>query len=115
MKNVCTLMKHTGRWTYSAKDFEIPLGHIPPLRSFFQNSLCYPKFLMITEPTTFGNIYALGCERATCHTEPNFDCKIYNVKFDKLELKYTFNLNAAWGSHDTCNNDGQSFYSTILM
>ena len=34
-KDDCTLTKHTGRWTYSAKDFEIPLCHTPPLRSFF--------------------------------------------------------------------------------
>ena len=33
-KDDCTLTKHTGRWTYSARDFEIPLCHIPPLRSF---------------------------------------------------------------------------------
>ena len=38
MKDVCTMMKHTGRWTYSAKDFEIPLCHIPPLRSFFEQT-----------------------------------------------------------------------------
>ena len=34
-KDDCTLTKHTGRWTYSAKGFEIPLCHTPPLRSFF--------------------------------------------------------------------------------
>ena len=33
-KDDCTLTKHTGRWTYYARDFEIPLCHIPPLRSF---------------------------------------------------------------------------------
>ena len=33
-KDDCTLTKPTGRWTYSAKDFEIPLCHTPPLRSF---------------------------------------------------------------------------------
>ena len=34
-KNDCTLTKHTQYVTYFARDFEIPLGHIPPLRSFF--------------------------------------------------------------------------------
>ena len=34
-KDNCTLRKHTLRWTYSARDFEIPLCHTPPLRSFF--------------------------------------------------------------------------------
>ena len=34
-KDDCTLTKHTGRWTYPARDYEIPLCHIPPLRSFF--------------------------------------------------------------------------------
>ena len=29
-KDDCTWTKHTGRWTYSTKDFEIPLCHIPP-------------------------------------------------------------------------------------
>ena len=38
-KDDCTLTKHTWRWTYSAKDFEIPLCHIPPLRSFFAHPL----------------------------------------------------------------------------
>ena len=35
-KYECTLTKHTRRWTYSARDFEIPLCHIPPLRSFLK-------------------------------------------------------------------------------
>jgi len=30
-------MKHTQRWTYSARDFEIPLCHTPPLRSFLES------------------------------------------------------------------------------
>ena len=34
-KDDCTLTKHTGPCTYSARDFEIPLCHTPPLRSFF--------------------------------------------------------------------------------
>ena len=34
-KDDCTLTKHTQRWTYSARDFEIPLCHAPPLWSFF--------------------------------------------------------------------------------
>ena len=34
-KDDCTLTKHTGRWTFSAKDFKILLCHTPPLRSFF--------------------------------------------------------------------------------
>ena len=34
-KDDCTLTKHTQRCTYSARDFEIPLCHTPPLRSFF--------------------------------------------------------------------------------
>ena len=33
-KDDCTLTKPTGCWTYSTRDFEIPLCHIPPLRSF---------------------------------------------------------------------------------
>ena len=37
-KDDCTLTKYTGRWTYSARDFEIPLCHTPPLRSFFSFS-----------------------------------------------------------------------------
>ena len=36
-KDDCTLTKHTGRWTYSTRYFEIPLCRIPPLRSFFKN------------------------------------------------------------------------------
>ena len=34
-KEDCTLTKNTRRCTYSARDFEIPLCHTPPLRSFF--------------------------------------------------------------------------------
>ena len=33
-KDDCTLTKHTRRWTYTARDIEILLCHIPPLRSF---------------------------------------------------------------------------------
>ena len=33
-KDDCTLTKHTGHRTYSARDFEIPLCHIPPFWSF---------------------------------------------------------------------------------
>ena len=40
-KDDCTLTKHTGRWKYSAKNFEIPLCHIPPLRSFFYSILFF--------------------------------------------------------------------------
>jgi hypothetical protein len=39
MINITYATKHTARWTYSAKDFEIPLCHTPPLRSFFIHSL----------------------------------------------------------------------------
>ena len=34
-KDDCLLTKHTWCWTYSARDFEIPLCHTSPLRSFF--------------------------------------------------------------------------------
>ena len=44
-KDDYTLTKHTGRWTYSAGDFEIPLCRIPPLRSFF---------LTFSHPRTIG-------------------------------------------------------------
>ena len=33
-RGTCLLTKHTRRWTYSARVFEIPLCHIPRLRSF---------------------------------------------------------------------------------
>ena len=47
-KDDCTLTKHTGRWTYSAKNFEIPLCHIPPLRSFFVlRALLLPSSLLV--------------------------------------------------------------------
>ena len=38
-KDDCTWTKHTGRWIYSAKDFEIPLCRILPFLS--QDRLCY--------------------------------------------------------------------------
>ena len=40
-KDDCTLTKHTGRWTYSARDCEISLCHILPLQSFFQSLLLF--------------------------------------------------------------------------
>ena len=40
-KDDCTLTKHTWRWTYSSRDFEIPLCHIPPLRSFYLILFCF--------------------------------------------------------------------------
>ena len=42
-KDDCTLMKHTQHLTYSARDFEIPLCHIPSLRSFLfaRNNLIF--------------------------------------------------------------------------
>ena len=35
-KDDCTMTRNTRCWTYSARDFEIPLCHIPPLRSFLK-------------------------------------------------------------------------------
>ena len=40
-----SLTKHSRRWTYYARDFEIPLCPIPPLLSFFLASLSsFPVF-----------------------------------------------------------------------
>ena len=41
-KDDCTLTQHTGRWTYSPLDFEIPLCHIPPFNTFLLNSSINP-------------------------------------------------------------------------
>ena len=50
-----------------------------------------------------------GCEKGDCYDVLKYGCKVYNVEFDKLELTPTDNRNAAWGSRDTCNNDGKVF------
>ena len=57
-KDDCTLTKHTGRWKYSAKNFEIPLCHIPPLRSFLILCWIFYRYYSnmrgwVTEANTF--------------------------------------------------------------
>ena len=51
----------------------------------------------------------------SCHDVLQYDCKLYNVKYDSLELKPSLGKNAAWGSRDTCNNDGKLFSYANLM
>ena len=48
-KDDCTMTRHTRCWTYSARDVEIPLCHIPPLQSFFwlQNVLGVEIFILV--------------------------------------------------------------------
>ena len=46
-KDDCTLTKHTGPCTYSARDFEIPLCHTPPLRSFLRIHLPFSKYQFV--------------------------------------------------------------------
>ena len=45
-KDACILTKYTQRWTYTARDFEIPLCHLPPLRSFFDKMKIYSEHLL---------------------------------------------------------------------
>ena len=59
-------------------------------------------------------VFILGCKTEECEDKLKRDCKLYNIKYNSLELKYTYNKNAAWGSRETCNNDGQLFSSTYL-
>ena len=54
-------------------------------------------------------VFILGCKTEECEDKLKRDCKLYNIKYNSLELKYTYNKNAAWGSKDTCNNDGKLF------
>ena len=47
-KDDSTLTKHTGCWTYSTRDFKIPLCHIPPLRSIFLLLIQICRFALVT-------------------------------------------------------------------
>ena len=52
-KDDFTLTKHTRRWTYSARDFEIPPCHISLLRSFFLCCLIFSHpFILNVELVT---------------------------------------------------------------
>ena len=64
---------------------------------------------------TCGNMIILGCERGHCHDVVKYDCKLYNVQFASLELTHTDNSYAAWGSNNTCNNDGQNFFAKLSL
>ena len=54
-------------------------------------------------------MFVLGCKTEECEDKLKRDCKLYNINYNSLKLKYTYNKNAAWGSRDTCNNDGKLF------
>ena len=54
-------------------------------------------------------VFIVGCKTEECEEKLKQDCKLYNINYNSLKLKYTYNKNAAWGSRDTCNNDGKLF------
>ena len=68
-KDNCTLTKHTRRWTYSARDFEIPLCHIPPLpgvEKIFQKPFSDMSFVMMTWQSGISKSLAEYIQRLVC-------------------------------------------------
>ena len=72
-KDGCTLTKYTHCWTYSARDFEIPLCHTPPLRSFFVK-IVDPKLTPFCQ-NNYQNYLMLKCD---C---PNQDIRNFTKVF----------------------------------
>ena len=76
-----TLTKHTGPCTYSARNFEIPLCHTPPLRSFF-----YCPSLSFLQMSQNLGVFQLGA----CPTGCLF--KLSNQTLTKLRVLFAASL-----------------------
>ena len=69
---------------------------------WFLSLASMPGLIITVEPITI----ILGCERGHCHDDIKYDCHIYDVQFNSLKVMPTNNMNAVWGSRETCHNDG---------
>ena len=108
-KDDCTWTKHTGRWTYSVKDFEIPLCHIPPLRSFlsFAKIIDAPEKLdlfsfIISFPSNYPPVYLPFTQKNIIESWPRLiqtqNCKQTNKKAKRTDdyKQVSLSLSIVW-------------------